>query len=116
MAYKTSDLLKRSIQALENDEQIIFIEDVCVEIGVSNKTFYSHKLHESNELKDLLLKNKQNIKRKLRKKWFDGNSQMLQLALYKLCANPNELAILNSTDTKDQDQNQTVSFEFTEVK
>jgi hypothetical protein len=89
MAYKTEEILKKSIKAIK-DLGLVFIEDVCVSMGISKKTFYTHKLHESDELRNLLEYNIINNKIKLRKKWLESDNATLQLALYKLIGTTEE--------------------------
>jgi hypothetical protein len=69
-------------------------------LGISKGTFYHYIKDESNELNELkkmLLENKVAIKVYLRKKWNESDTPTLQVALYKLCATPDELKLLQQT-------------------
>ena len=85
-AYTTAELFERAKEIIPK-YKLIFIEDVCAYLGISKPTFYVHLpvgSYEFNELRDLLEKNKIDIKVGLRKKWFDSDNATLQMALYKL--------------------------------
>ena len=76
-----------------NENDLIFIEDVCAMCGISAPTFYDKFHVDSNdfkELRQLLDSNKINLKVKLRKKWLDSDNATTQLALYKLCSTTEE--------------------------
>ena len=92
MAYDTKILKQKSIDAIGKNN-LIFVEDVCAYIGISKSTFYDHfpiDSDDSNELSDLLEKNKINLKVSIRKKWFDSDRDTGLMALYKLCSTPEE--------------------------
>ena len=85
MAYKTSALRKTAIEAITR-QKLIFIEEIVSYLPCCKQTFYDHKLDESDELKGLLDKNKDEIKASLRNKWYKSDNATLQLALMRLCA------------------------------
>jgi hypothetical protein len=90
--YDTEILLKKAIQAIQ-DNNLIFVEDVCAFVGISKPTFYTHFKVGSdyfNQLSDLLEKNKINLKVSIRKKWLDSDRDTGLMALYKLCSTPEE--------------------------
>lgn len=92
MAYKTKELKEQALKAIEKNK-LFFIEDVIAFLPCTKPTFYDHFPSESNDYKDIseaLTKNKIEIKTSLRSKWYKSNSAPLQLALYKLIANPEE--------------------------
>ena len=85
-SYTTAELFERAKEIIPK-YKLIFIEDVCAYLGLAKSTFYIHiplGSNESNELRDLLEKNKIDIKVGLRKKWYDSDNATLQMALYKL--------------------------------
>jgi len=83
MAYKTSDLKKKAITAIEQ-KKLIFIEEVVSYLPCCKQTFYDHKLDESDDIKALIDKNKDEIKSELRIKWYKSDNATLQLALMRL--------------------------------
>lgn len=92
MAYKTSDLKNQALKAIEK-HKLFFVEDVIAFLPCTKPTFYDHFPSESNDYKEIaeaLTKNKVEVKTSLRSKWYKSNSAPLQLALYKLIANPDE--------------------------
>jgi len=99
MAYDTKVLKQKAIEAIKKNK-LIFIEDVCAMIGIAKSTYYDHFKEgsdDSNELNTLLNENKISLKVSLRKKWFDSDNATTQLALYKLCSEPDELKRLSTS-------------------
>jgi len=110
MAYDTKKLFKQA-KKLIPEQQIIFMEDLAIYLGISKTTLYRHIGNDSDEmdeLKALIQVNKVVGKAEIRKKWYSGNNATTQIALYKLLANPKELAILTgyeqNTDEKAKPQ------------
>lgn len=99
MAYKTSELLKQSIDAIQK-HKLIRIEEVVSYLPCVKKTFYEHKLHESDELKEAIQNIKDTLKAGLRKKWYESDNPTAQIALYKLIASEEESDRINSQRTK----------------
>ena len=89
MAYKTSYLKEKAIAAIK-ERKLIFIEEIVSYLPCNKNTFYNHKLHESNELRDLLEKNRDEIKSSLRAKWYKSDNATLQLALMRLVCTDSE--------------------------
>lgn len=92
MAYKTEDLKDQALKAIEK-HKLFFIEDVIAFLPCVKSVFYDHFPNDSNgykEIQEALTKNKVEVKTSLRSKWYKSNSAPLQLALYKLIANPDE--------------------------
>ena len=92
MAYNTQDLFKKAKEAIEK-HKLFFIEDIVAFLPCRKPTFYDHfpvDSNEMNELKEMLEKNRTEIKTSLRSKWYKSNAPALQLALYKLIASPDE--------------------------
>ena len=94
MAYKTDELEKQALEAIEK-HKLFFIEDIVSYLPCDKTTFYAHKLHESNAIKDALLEVKTNLKVSMRSKWFRSENATLQLALMKLLSNAEELRKLS---------------------
>ncbi len=99
MAYKTADLEKKALEAIEK-HKLFFIEDVVSFLPCTKKTFYEHNLHESNTLKDALEKNKVEIKVSMRSKWYKSDAPALQIALYKIIGTEEESDRINSQKVK----------------
>jgi hypothetical protein len=92
MAYKTHELKDQALKAIEKNK-LFFVEDVIAFLPCTKPTFYDHFPSESNDYKEIaeaLTKNKVEVKTSLRSKWYNSKSAPLQLALYKLIANPDE--------------------------
>ena len=91
---QTEKYKQLALKAIEA-QNLVFIDECPVAIGVSKSTFYLHKLNESDEIKEALRKNRVEIKRKLRGKWYDSENATTQIALYKLIADDDEAEKLN---------------------
>lgn len=90
MVYDPEQIYKDIIELIENDEEIVFFEDVIANIPCNSDTFYRYYPTGSEKyvtIKSLLSKNKISIKKKLRKKLFDSEKDTGIIALYKLVGN-----------------------------
>jgi thiamine pyrophosphate-dependent acetolactate synthase large subunit-like protein len=106
MAYKTEDLFNKAKEAIEK-HKLFFIEDIVAFMPCDKTTFYRHfpvDCNEYNDLKEMLEKNRTEIKTSMRSKWYKSNAPTLQMALYKLIATPDEHKALqmNYTDVTSQ--------------
>lgn len=110
MAYNTDDLKQQSLNAIKKNN-LIFIGDIFAYTGFSKRAFYDHKLHECNDIKSALDKNRVNMKIEMRAKWYASDNATLQIGLMKLIANDDEAHRLNGTrreikhDTTDKEIN-----------
>lgn len=94
MAYNTNKLIEEASKVIIA-QKLIFIEEISSAMGISKNTFYDHHLHESDILKGLIDKNKQQMKAGLRKKWYENDNATTQLALYRLLSTTDEHKLLN---------------------
>jgi hypothetical protein len=99
MAYRKGDLEKKALKIIEA-EKLFFHSDVWPFLGISERTYYNHKLQELQTIKEALERNKVLTKSSLRSKWYDSSSAALQLALYKLIATPEEVERLSMQNVK----------------
>ncbi len=113
MAYKTEELEKKSLEAI-NNHKLFFIEDVVAFLPCDKTTFYNHKLHEFNSIKEALEKNRVEIKTSMRSKWYKSENPTLQMGLYKLIGTPEEAERLGTT--LKHSGNMDLSVVFSEVK
>jgi hypothetical protein len=102
MAYKTEDLFNKAMEAIEKNK-LFFIEDIIAYLPCSKPTFYEHfqvDSNEFNELKEMLEKNRVELKVSMRLKWYKSDAPALQMALYKIIASSEEHKALqmNYTD------------------
>jgi len=99
MAYKTEELEKKAVAAIEK-HRLIFIEEVVSFLPCSKSTFYAKKLDESDAIKNAILAVKIGGKSNLRQKWEESDSAPLNIALYKLYATEEELQKLTTSNNK----------------
>jgi AcrR family transcriptional regulator len=99
MAYKTSDLRQKAIEAIKK-HNLVFFEDIFAYIGIAKSTFYEHFPNESdgyNELSSLLDENKIRLKNSLRKKWHDCDNPTGWKHLYSLIGTDKEVERLHGS-------------------
>lgn len=89
MAYKKTDMIKQSLEAIK-ENNLVFVEEIIAFTPFGKTTFYEHKLNESNDIKKELDNNRIKIKAGLRKNWRESKSPALQIALYRLLATESE--------------------------
>jgi hypothetical protein len=107
MAYDRIKIYEQA-QELIKTKKLFFIEDVITLLPISKQTFYEFFKVESNELdtiKELLDKNKIDIKNGLRNKWYNGTNPLTQMALYKLIGTEEEYHRIASTKTENKNIN-----------
>jgi len=98
MAYDKTKIFEQAKEAIIK-HKLFFIDDIIAFLPIAKSTFYEWKLEQSDELKDLLNKNRTELKVSMRSKWYTSNAPALQMALMKLIASPEELRKLSMTHT-----------------
>jgi hypothetical protein len=111
MAYKTSELEKQALKAI-NEHNLFFIEDVVSYLPCSKPTFYEHKLNESDSIKKALDQNKIITKVNLRKYWGNNHNPTTDIALYKLIGTDGEIEKLTSQKSTIEHKG-TIKIDFT---
>lgn len=107
MAYNRVKIYEQAKDLIEK-KKLFFIEDVVTLLPISKQTFYDYFKVDSYELdtiKELLDKNKIEIKNGLRNKWYNGNNPLTQMALYKLIGTEEEYHRIASTKTENKNIN-----------
>ena len=107
MAYDRVKIYEQA-QELIKTKKLFFIEDVVTLLPIAKKTFYEWfpiDSDECNTIKELLDKNKIEIKNGLRNKWYNGNNPLTQMALYKLIGTEEEYHRIASTKTENKNIN-----------
>jgi hypothetical protein len=107
MAYDRVKIYQQALDLIEK-KKLFFIEDVVTLLPISKQTFYDYFKVDSYELdtiKELLDKNKIEIKNGLRNKWYNGNNPLTQMALYKLIGTEEEYHRIASTKTENKNIN-----------
>ena len=89
MAHKKEDMIKLSLDAIE-DNNLVFVTEIFAFVPFSQATFYNHKLEGLESIKKALDDNRVKTKSQMRKKWLESTNATLQIALYKLLATPEE--------------------------
>ena len=98
MAYKTEELEKQALEAIEK-YKLFFIDDVVSYLPCSTATFYNHKLEELETIKEALKKVRTEIKVSMRSKWYKSENPTLQMGLMKLIGTDEERKKLSQNHT-----------------
>lgn len=104
MAYDRNKIYEQAKDLIEK-KKLFFIEDVVTLLPCSRSTFWEFFPDKSDELdniKELLDKNKIDVKNGLRNKWYNGNNPLTQMALYKLIGTEEEYHRIASTKTENK--------------
>lgn len=107
MAYDRIKIYNQALDLIEK-KKLFFIEDVVTLLPISKKSFYEWypiDSDECNTIKELLDKNKIEVKNGLRNKWYNGNNPLTQMALYKLIGTEEEYHRIASTKTENKNIN-----------
>jgi len=107
MAYDRNKIYQQALDLI-GKKKLFFIEDVVCLLPCRKSTFYDLFPIDSNEMdtiKELLEKNKIEIKNGLRNKWYNGNNPLTQMALYKLIGTEEEYHRIASTKTENKNIN-----------
>ncbi len=94
MAYDKLELEQKALEVIKK-HNLVFIEEIVCFLGIDKSTFYSHKLHESDTVKEAILKSKVDLKIKIRKKFIDLENVAGLIALYKLVSTKEEQEALS---------------------
>jgi hypothetical protein len=97
MAYDRIKIYQQALDLIEK-KKLFFIEDVVTLLPISKQTIYDSD--ELDNIKELLDKNKIEVKNGLRNKWYNGNNPLTQMALYKLIGTEEEYHRIASTKTE----------------
>lgn len=92
-------LEEKALKILEKKKDIYFFNDLATELGYARQYLYDigFSPDKNDIIKAALDENKKNVKRGLRNKWYNNNNPTVQIALYRLLADEEELNRLNNT-------------------
>lgn len=87
MAFDRFIKFQQALDEIQEQDDLVFIEDVCVNLAISKPTFYDWWPTDSEEYAEIfqgLEKNKISLKRRIRKRLSTSDKAGELLALYKL--------------------------------
>lgn len=92
-------LQEKALKILEKKKDIYFFADLATELGYARQYLYDigFSPDKNDIIKTALDENKKNVKRGLRNKWYNNNNPTVQIALYRLLADEEELNRLNNS-------------------
>lgn len=99
MAYDKNKIFEQAKELIEKNK-LFFVEDIVALLPVAKPTFYDFFPPDSNELnaiKEMLDKNRVEIKSSMRSKWYKSDAPALQIALMKIISTDDEAHRLNGS-------------------
>ena len=118
--YNPESLYNQAVEVLSNDPSIVLMQELFCYMPCSIDTFYNHfpvGSEKFGRIKELLHKNKIAIKQKLKKNWEkEDASATLQIALYKLLADEDELQRLSNNPQISLPNQGTINIQIAEQK
>lgn len=111
MAYDRNKIFEQAKDVIKKNK-LFFVEDVVSYLPCSKQTFYEFFPVQSDEMdsiKELLEQNRTEIKVSMRSKWYKSDAPALQMALYKLIADENELIRLSVFKNETSGDNKTLN-------
>ena len=90
--YDRKKIFEQAKEVIEK-HKLFFVEDIVSFLPISKPTFYDFFKPDSNEfndIKDLLEKNRVEVKSAMRSKWFKSENPTLQVSLMKLICTDDE--------------------------
>ena len=103
--YDRKKIFEQAKEVIEK-HKLFFIEDIVSFLPISKPTFYDFFKPDSNEfndIKDLLEKNRVEVKSAMRSKWFKSENPTLQVSLMKLICTDDERKKLSMTHSVIED-------------
>jgi len=94
MAYDTKELEQQAIEAITK-YKLTQYKDIAPMIGISERTFFNHKMQELQSIKDAILRSKTEMRVALRQKMLKSTNGTLTVAMYKLVCTEEELKRLS---------------------
>ena len=95
MTYERSEIIEYAVKAIE-EYGLISLNELISYIPIKKSQFFNAKYNEEEQIIDALNDSKIKTKVKRRKEWANSENSTLQIALYKLCATPDELKRLGT--------------------
>jgi len=102
MAYDKQKLFEQSKELIEK-HKLFFIEDIIAFLPCTKPTFYDFyplDSNELNELKELLERNRIEVKSSMRSKWYKSENATLQVTLMKLIGTDEERKRMSMTHSQ----------------
>jgi hypothetical protein len=90
-----TDKYKAELLDVIKKHKIAFIDHCFAFTSFSRSTAYEHNLDKSDDIKNAIAQNRVKAKTYMLNKWIESDNATLQLAAYRLCADPEEHQKLN---------------------
>lgn len=91
---RTSELEQQALDVIK-EHNLYFFKDIPAYLSVSRATLYNNGLDKLDSIRDALSANRVIAKVDMRKKWYASDHPTIQIALYRLIAEPEERRALS---------------------
>ena len=111
MAYDKNKIFEQAKELIEKNK-LFFVEDIVSLLPIAKPTFYDFFPPDSNELnaiKEMLDKNRVEIKSSMRSKWYKSDAPALQIALMKIISTDEEAHRLNGSRTESTNKTEIIT-------
>ncbi len=95
MAQSKTDKHKAELLDVIRRHKIAFLDHAFGFTSFSRSTAYNHGLDKLDDIKNAIAQNRVKAKNYMLNKWIASDNATLQLAAYRLCADPEEHQLLN---------------------
>ena len=99
MAYDRKKIFEQAKELIEKNK-LFFVEDIVALLPVARSTFWEYfpdKSDEMDTIKEMLDKNRVEVKSAMRSKWYKSDAPALQIALMKIISTDEEAHRLNGS-------------------
>lgn len=114
MAYDKQKIFEQS-KELVDKHKLFFIEDIIAFLPCTKPTFYDYfppDSDELNQLKELLERNRIEVKSSMRSKWYKSENATLQVTLMKLIGTDEERKRMSMTHSQVEQTNKNITVLF----
>jgi len=99
MAYDKNKIFEQAKELIEKNK-LFFVEDIVALLPIARSTFWDYfpdKSDEMDTIKEMLDKNRVEVKSAMRSKWYKSDAPALQIALMKIISTDEEAHRLNGS-------------------
>lgn len=99
MAYDKKKIFEQAKELIEKNK-LFFVEDIVALLPIARSTFWDYfpdKSDEMDTIKEMLDKNRVEVKSAMRSKWYKSDAPALQIALMKIISTDEEAHRLNGS-------------------
>lgn len=111
MAYDKNKIFEQAKELIEKNK-LFFVEDIVALLPIARSTFWDYfpdKSDEMDTIKEMLDKNRVEVKSAMRSKWYKSDAPALQIALMKIISTDEEAHRLNGSRTESTNKTEIIT-------